>query len=794
MEVVRHGGANWARGCAAADVSGALLAVAVRSSVVLLRAADGGFVGEVRQLGRGAPRALALAFAHAPALAHLLAVAYDDATWRVFDADTRRLVRSGGGAAGGAGGGGKRGGRRDVAAICFGADTPNLLFVALSCGEVDVYDLSESPSGEGGTRIQKTRTLRIADVVRSVKCVSSVRGSPAVLLVGGERAGDKNASTGVVAAIDVRDASVKSSLDHPAGSVDSLSVYLNSNLAYVAFVSSADGKPEGAALLNGGQLALVSGDASNKGLGKATSKSQRKKSNAPTSMVSWMSWPKADECFLVNSLVCGGLQLWRIGRDKPVLTLRTELVARSAHGRQVFAIVPLPCEDGASNFRFVTASMDRTLVGWVSAGSTLERAWTSSGCGGYVQAVDVYNVPATDEMLQAWLAVDNMTPSTYCGSLVASGFGDGSIAVDYSSDDQAHQPIMRRVLHYRLPPAPSGRSCAVVSVKFLHHSVGSALSVNSVAQHCALLVIFCTVDGQIGCIDVCATRTGSAPGSDAIALQKPKGPGISDSSFSAVRQGGRQQNSIVGRETATPLFVIALDDIGFLQCSRGGRVTKHIVEKRRSSISFKEMWAIDVLCDGNSMGSISCTSGDFCFSRCGVLCLGTNSGTLAVLFSEWTFEADDNRHSVPSFRTLSAQAFECGVSATARSEFGDECAVASDNGAVAVYKILPAGSGPSELLLQWHQRSIHTRRVMSLAWNPFVACDSHEPLYHRALLTCSEDALGKVLSSDSGESIAVLKGHAGRMLSCAWRSFDCVLTGGEDCSLREWTLGKVPKA
>jgi WD domain, G-beta repeat len=743
MDVLRHAGGNWSRGAAAASADGALIAVAVRSSVMLVRATDGGFVGEVRQPGRPAPRSTALTFAAAPGLRHLLAVGADDGAVRVYDVHTRRLVRIAL----------QPRENSPVAALCFGADTPDLLFVASPC-RVTVCELASlsGSCGDVAAAVVATTSWDMPEDLRSPTCLVSATGFPSILFVGGGR----GRGAGAVAAVNVRTGVAIALVRHTPGPVHAIDVLEHAVVgrAFVAFVSGSSGVPSMAVWYQ--QQFTVCNEVTDI-CGAASTKGQE--------MSASLSWLPSG--ILVCSKACGGLQLWHCNAAHRLVAVAGGTLEQ-AHSRQVFAVCRLASvgdegailNDGSSagelpRYSFATVSMDRRMCAWScasnSARSTIRMEWEAVGYGGHVQAIACRRLKAV-EYLAYWLGVAGD------GVLVATGCRDGYIYLDYCADCESPPTIARTVLQYRLPRATGG---VAVTVTCLCFSVLSCESGGDPGEDGELAFLHAGLsDGRLACLVL-----GHGTSKNVTAIL---------SSESQTREMRRSPRSVV--ETISSIAPYVEGGSTCLLCiTSSGRLVRWKVSfsgsKKQQAVTIQKTTELTTwqkkVDDGRfaeGYGRMSCATttndGDH------LVVIGTSSGCVFVFDLSDSISGDavtKASHGMPCISTIA-----CNAS-------GDRVAIASADGAVAV--LTRHGCA---LALSWSQLSAHARGVSSLNWHAF------------RLLSTSDDGSARVFSADDGEAV-VLRGHGGRVLAGAWLSEQIVLTGGEDCSLRMWDINRQPK-
>lgn len=784
MEVLRHSGCNWSLGSIAANENGTVLAAAVRSSIVLLRTSDGVFLGEIRQLGRGSPRARSLCFAKALGLTHLLAAVFDDGSWRVFDADTRRIVRVSRTPSAGTlkpTGRSNPGRRRQANAVCFGEETPNLLFVGFADGNVDIFDLALCATGDGDNSVGCVNTLLVVESVRVPMCLASVTGSAHVLLVGGQGGDvesrvlprtDSARFVGAVVAVDVRNGSVLSALSHNTGPVHSISVSLNEKCTFVAYVSGVDGVPVGA-VCRDGQLATVgiAGHADEKPA-TSTASSARKVSSTVVSTVSWMFSNHSHERFAVCSTGAGALQVWQVTKASPSFSLVEKLEGFPTHSRQVFTIAPTAkTNSNASDFQFCTASMDRRICGWRFSDGGLSLDWESHGSGGHVQALDSHRILASEFNLRALLGLDitevDLKKSTADDILVAAGYGDGYVTIDCVSDEAGNARRHRSILRYQVPSHGRDNHSSPQSVSFHRLSLspnGGELEAER------LCVVISTLDGRLGCIILGigevreATPNVDALWSKPIAPRKPPGEGRSGSLPTVYILSVSKDGciAVLGHDGYVSMCTISMGTKSIVvnsEPSSKGPIVDHGKVSAYASVS----------CDtGSSSSSLVAIAFESC--ELGLVEISTRGATTQT---EEAVTIDSVRHG--------GKLDSCFISSLLFAEKSSRLAAGFTDGSLSVYSLVRTDR--LRLTSQWNQNCVHSRRVSSLSWAPsegYIACTS-------------DDGLSLGVDDKTGKVISKMKGHSGRVLSCAAIASDYVITGGEDCSLREWQLSRLPK-
>lgn len=346
MQVVAHSGPNWNPGALAVQPSTGDIAVGVRSTVLLYDFA-GRFTGEIRAVGRG--RVTALAFCRAPALTHLLAVGTSDGFVRVFDAQTRilfRKVREP-----------TQGKRREgsVFAIRFVQRFPNVLVVASEPNRICCWRYEDANKVK--CVVQKELELQ------SLSCVECVPGFSRLVLVGGASKDDPSAGTVVVVDISGRESP---HVLHKGCVVYDLVVRREEGRDGVCeilllMVSAAIRRPFMYTSINGKiWTAITSGNMDD--AASDTAHSDVLDRNGSAGIKNTRSeyrcsgtWCGPSE--LLTSDSRGTIVHWHMG-DSRCLTERGE--RQSAHTRQVFSMKPL----GEKN-EFVSISMDRTIAAWV---------------------------------------------------------------------------------------------------------------------------------------------------------------------------------------------------------------------------------------------------------------------------------------------------------------------------------------------------------------------------------------------------------------------------------------------
>lgn len=385
MQVVAHNGPNWNAGALAVQPSTGDIAVGVRSTV-LLYDCSGRFTGEIRAVGRG--RVSALSFCHAPALTHLLAVGTSDGFIRVFDAQTRRVFR-------------KvrepmQGKRREgcVFAIRFVQRFPNVLLVVTEPNRIRCWRY------ENANNVQCVVEKELE--LQSISCVECVPGFSRLVLVGGTSKNDTG--VGVVMLVDL---SGKQSphVFHKACVVYDLVVRREEGRDGVSeilllMVSAAIRRPFMYKSIDGKMwTAIISEDADD--VASDTAPSAMVDRNGSTEMKNTRAeyrcsgtWCGPSE--LLTSDSRGTIVHWHMG-DSCRLTERGE--RQSAHMRQVFSMKSL----GGQN-EFVSISMDRTIAAWVlvdieSVEPTILLKWRTLRTTGPVKALSLSGPPYDEKQL-----------------------------------------------------------------------------------------------------------------------------------------------------------------------------------------------------------------------------------------------------------------------------------------------------------------------------------------------------------------------------------------------------------
>jgi hypothetical protein len=824
MQTLRNAGGNWAPGCASADAAGATVAVAARSGAVLLRAADGGFLGELRLPGRAPPRTTAVRFCHALALRHLLAVGADDGAVTVFDAHTRRVVRIVR----------QQGSRkRDaaaaaVAALCFGADTPDLLFVARADGTLSRVALAEVQ--KDGVSLASAWEWSIRAAVARPVCMTSVRGSHGVIFVAGllgrrvesaSRLAQEDCSDGVLAAISVVNGGMVSVLPYPPGIVHGLDVTSDKHGDIIAIISGQSETPA-RVRWRANSLNPVCEDSS---WLKASAGSR-------TSLSASICWlPLGDRStdetrYLVSSTVSGSLKLWKTDSVTDSVCVGS---LNSAHSRQVFAVLPVVGSD-LNRQSVVSVSMDRGIRMWAvdslssivahESSNLFSLTWEICGYGGHVEHIalqkrrlDSNHLTDIHSFKQGLHISANLE-----GTLIATSSSDGEVYCDFSPAlDAMTVGALVPVMRCRLPHGCGSSASTASALCF------SDIIRDKDLKHTCLIIGMS--NGRIGCVPICfSVQCRSAIRSEvffsAALISKSK------------RSAELLRTRAAAVETESVLHVAPVGDRSCLSISSDGVCSVWQVSLVESDgrISAEVSHMARIAAEGlGSMPQISCaTSTPLAIKSRGAvsasgpnahrgveyfgLILGTVAGCLLVtgFLLESCGRADDE----PG-QTISLQIGSSRITCVAYSEPEHLIAVGCSDGSVTVASVdwdlllgLSASrcNEPAALKLVWSLGPTPVRGITSLSWPCQRSGDSPSDRTftldsllinvagaERVLVSTGGDGTCRALNSLNGVECAVMRGHGGRVLSSAFRSANILLTGGEDCTLREWDIRKQPK-
>jgi WD40 repeat protein len=236
----------------------------------------------------------------------------------------------------------------------------------------------------------------------------------------------------------------------------------------------------------------------------------------------------------------------------------------------------------------------------------------------------------------------------------------------------------------------------------------------------------------------------------------------------------------------SPLFLLPRRSSVFLSVTRGGEVSEWTVVDERACLSITRTRCIEK--EGVSPRAAVTCAESAPLGNGGVrLAIGTDGGAVQLLELGHSSGRGRDAIAVP---VAKAKVDGGGLSCLAFTEDGSKLALGSESGTAALYSIVVGPGCGTELVCVWTQTSAHARRISCMSWSE-VAQEEREA--SALLLTSGEDGLARALDASSGDEAACMKGHAGRVLACAWKSSGVALTGGEDCSLREWTLSKLQK-
>lgn len=759
MDVLRDNGISWAPHIAASNARGTLIAFATRSSIVLRHASSGAFAGEMRRPGK----VVALAFARAPGLQHLFVAAYDDGAWRVFDAETRRLLRSGGGEDKGKARGGGKGRAVDV---CFGVDAGNLIFVARE-GGVDVFDAA------------RAENLRYVAVEGSVLCVACVEGYAFLVVVAGEDGG-----AGFVAVFDVRDGRCVWRVAR-AAAVTGLDVTSWADgCCAVAFVA-ADGVPGLATICHG--------------VFRETVEVQAGKAAAVTARVSWISREEDGCLVLACSKASGSFCVYRVAvGDKVGVVLEAEVDEGLAHTRQVFAMAAL-CSGQDRAPRFFTASMDRKICCWKFGDGGIAPEWAVVGCGGSVVSLASRGLRNSGAGLREWLdlPVDDAVNEKE-RHLLVSGIGDGFLSLDVLGEDEEGRTVSRSVCQFKMPRTASGAATVPSDICFgsvpFVTETGNTDFGGTAAPPCPCIFVV-TGDGRTGCVVYGSGTTGQINPKEGAVFSKPL-PAAKDLSnsnrldFSTVREKRYVRRG--PRSDPRPTFLLPWRSGKVLTLTRVGTLFEWTASRGAKAVSLQRGSQCGNFSESLS-GNVLCASSACPLAGGAVLVVsGSDSGRLVCA----SIRSDGGSIARKSGAPPIVVSATIGSPATAvdLNAAGSKIAVGTNSGEVTLFSIVEDEFKSAGLVRLWSIVSAQTRLVSCLRFGLSHVKTEKSGSNVRpsnCLFSVSEDGFGRVWECVTGDEIACMKGHAGRVLSCAWRNDGTAFTGGEDCSIREWTVSKL---
>lgn len=338
MQVIAHNGPNWHPQALATHPLIPLIAVGVRTTVLLYQP-DGTLTAELRVTGRG--HVTALSFCTCNALTHLLAVGTSDGFVRVFDWETRRIFRKICEPVGGKG--------ATVFDVRFLARFGNVLMVLRLGGSVEWFRY------EGGVAIS---VGKVKLDVRRVLCAEHILTETEILLVGGVTKGKR----GIVLAVDLRKMVVMNEVWSGKDYLFEITVRKEQGERGRQFLMALNQGIRG----NVGIMQSIDGVrwtciASSEANTAEVEESTKDESQYHCSVV----WCGQDT--LVSSEGDGGIVVWQVEDSRKLVEKVRE---QSAHVRQVFAMRELMGGDAQS---FASISMDRTIAVWVL--TSLEGKW-----------------------------------------------------------------------------------------------------------------------------------------------------------------------------------------------------------------------------------------------------------------------------------------------------------------------------------------------------------------------------------------------------------------------------------
>lgn len=825
MEILKHAGPNWTRGCAALNYKHDLLAVCVRSSVVLVRAEDGKYMGEIRLPGRTAVRSSALAFAQARPLEHLLAVGHEDGIVRVYDVHARLVVRNLQIPANDSTG--------SVAAVCFGAATPNLLFVLRDHGWLTMYDLANYVDDK--KTVPSKHSWCIKDTVHRPCCLSSSLASPCVVFVGGsvhdQSSGFSSTidppAKGVIVAVDLRSGLICDTLICGTGVVSGFDVFDTPDSTFIVCVSGKHCVPSVSQWRSLGFHGAHEG----KGCDIPVKKDAQGVSNAA---VSWLHDKHEGSLLVVSSTSSGGIHLWRFSPATKSLDHLSG--TNDVHSRQLFALLPKQASS-LQEAHVVTAGMDRCLKLLSlslsseqisnNAGGSLRYAvrWNHLGAMGHVQALFCVPFKKADSLIRAGVdaVVSEASSSFPCPApdlhLLFSCFGDGSLYMDCILHDQRDNMKLHSLCRRQIQRAKGGVAVSATALSYSYTAAG--MDSDNISYPAA---IFGTSDCRIGYCDFdpLSDTVSSSNRSNLIMSSRCSSPRLRRQ---AVHDGKHVKNDLIVRvERVNKNSVLALsargclslwgvpanlasDDIsekGFQNMfeylsTTGGAIACFCKFELHRQVEYSERMHASSENDCNAFLLITITG-----QICGIKCSALQSYFPNRKAIRWSQLAFDAKSDICCAAYLQHQSLAIGTVAGDVALYGIDLGDKDMDGCVEILR--------SRLL--WKNVGAHSRRITHLEWQPAVGDDFktssanirqyhakfgfHEDLHKSDIpnfvASASEDGTVRLFSRENGHEEMCLRGHFGQVLCMCWKSFHTILTGGADWSVRLWDILRLPKS
>lgn len=822
MEVLKHAGANWTAGCSAANYFRDLIAVSVRSSVLLIRAKDGANVGELRLLGRAASRVTVVAFPHVKPLSHLLAVGHESGTVRVYDVHTKRLLRIAQAQNPHA--------TESVVALCFGAATPNLLFVVFANCEIVIFDLANCVSAN--SVVAPIRSWSCKSLMDKPLCLASSCMSPATLFVGGAIAGVLNsceskcdAVEGIIAAFDIRKGNAVQTMIHSNGAVTALDVCDECEQTALMYISGASCVPS-VAIWRSDTFEVAHTEFDE---GKFATCPKPESHNA---CVAWLGSTGAQDYLAASSTASGALQFWSFSASACVL--KHVFTENAAHTRQLFALVPV---DGRClDKKYVgTAAMDRRLSLWsipgrfvdsmdkAAIGSGFNLEWDIPGFGGRVVAITCVSLSHADRFIQSQVSAEWRKTHQIDGldlsatHLLISGCVDGTVSVDWAAQAVDRVTILKTCCRFQLPRAKGG---AKVYPTSLHYTSWPSSEGNDIRHPC---IVFGTNDGRMGCciLDPVSFFNSNIR-SNFVALS-------ADDLDSPHPRRGLNFKRSPSDDGSNVVAVVLLEDNSVVSLSARGHLVKWKMCPLATAEKRVEQIFVKLLEFASTVGNeISCldvillrkrsvnATGRFQFPDSDVkaLLFITRKGYLEALDSAKVSNIE-NRSDTYKWNQLFTDVSTdiCQVACHPSSAV---FAVGTAGGMIAMFAMNWDSFDRDGFIrkvcvqLVWKNEHVHAKRLTSLRWQVSRAKDTDfkeeiadaylekfgvEAVSGTELIaSASDDGSAKLLYGDSGLEAMCLRGHGGRVLIIFWRSWHILLTGGDDWSLRQWDVLRLPKS
>lgn len=743
MQLLAHNGPNWSPGALAVQPCHDWIAVGVRNTVVFYDF-EGRFIGEIRAVGRG--RVSALSFCEAPALTHLLAVGTSEGFVRVYDAQTRRIFRKVREPAQGK----KK--RLSIFALRFVNRFPNVLLVVTEPNQICMW------------KYETAENIRcVFDMfldVRIITCVTLIPGSSELLLVAGLL--QDEAGEGIAMVIDVS-RNERPSIFHKGAIVNDLVTSVRDEASgshhfFLLMVSAYCKRPVIYKSLDGVSWSAL-------------------ESSSQTSTPSWID--TTDETPLrertsrdrtPSHYYCSGT--WCGQRDLVVSNPRGTIVhyhidgnnrlqerthRQSAHIRQIFSMKALK-----TKYQFVTSSMDRTVALWQLDSSTSDEPSIKLKC----------RTPRTNGPIKS-LAIS--LPNQLSETKMATGRGGRCNSfVSFATNDTI-----------TFLSCIENGSCDVIGeISPIGNTVRKRETIESVTRMATRengefpnrtdktsLFLFATSNGRVGLIRLLNGE-----------LQ-----------FVFSRKRKCQNNS---KEQKSRLLAVHGDTAITSISGSGDLETMMLPLSERAWAEARnspKQWPAGSLClradETTPKASAACRiqqqNGDEC-----LLCLGYEDGTLALFNISGGLVAGPVVTGLARVlciahkwvqHTIVASDGDCGI-----------VTISADGISFSSH----AGSESQPLLRIHHHHQNLVDGIRSLIWSPSAstndACAVERSTYLVAITNRGEIYVWIYQENEELVLRAHIKSLYGRVSCCVWESYHCLLSGGEDGSIRRWELEKQP--